>query len=121
MLDKAERRCYSQDVMGERTEEFVVRLNTDCRRRHRHTHYKGKIISFSVQLEVEHKDRWYPVVRYDTAHGFAHRDFIRFNEKIDKTTLFLQDYNEALIFAEEDLKNNWELYREKFLKETQND
>ena len=104
-----------------RIEEFVARLNTDCRRRHKHSHYKGKVISFSVQVEVRYKDRWYPVVRYDTAHGFAHRDFLHPDGRIDKTSLFLQDYNEALIFAEEDLKNNWELYKEKFLREVKND
>ena len=89
--------------MNTRTEEFVVRLNTDCRRRHTHSHYKGKVVSFSVQLEVRFKNNWHP------------------GGKIDKTPLFLQDYNESLIFAEEDIKNNWELYREKFITEAQND
>ena len=102
-------------------EEFVVRLSADCRRRHKHTHFKGKVMNFSVQLEMRHNDKWHPVIRYDTAHGFAHRDFIHPNGKVEKTSLFLQDYNEALIFAEEDLKTNWELYREKFLREVKND
>lgn len=101
--------------------EFVVRLSSDCRRRHNHTHSKNKIISFSAQLEILYKNKWYPVIRYDTAHGFAHRDFIHPDGKVDKTPLFLQDYNETLIFAENDIKNNWELYREKFLKEVRND
>ena len=107
--------------MRVKTEEFVARITLDCRRRHKHTHFKGKIISFTVQLEIRYKDSWYAVIRYDTAHGFAHRDFIHPKGEIDKTPLFLQDYNEALIFAENDLKNNWELYREKFLKEVKND
>ena len=107
--------------MNIRTEEFVARLNSDCRRRHKHSHYKGKVISFSVQLEVRFRNNWHPVVRYDTAHGFAHRDFIHPNGKIDKTSLFLQDYSESLIFAEEDIKNNWELYREKFLVEVKDE
>lgn len=103
-----------------KTEEFVARLGSDCRRRHKHSHFKGKVISFTVQLEVRYKNNWYPVIRYDTAHGFAHRDFIYSDGTIEKTSLFLQDYNEVLIFAEEDLKNNWELYKEKFLKEVKN-
>lgn len=103
--------------MKVRSEEFIARLTNDCRRRHKHSHYKGKIVSFSVQLEMRHKNAWYPVIRYDTTHGFAHRDFIHPDGKVDKSALFLQDYNEALIFTEEDLKANWELYREKFLKE----
>ena len=102
-----------------RTVEFVVRLSADCRRRHRHSRIKNKIVSFSVQLEIYLQDKWWPVVRYDTAHGFAHRDFIHADGRIEKTPLFLHDYNEALIFSEEDLKNNWEMYRERFLKEAE--
>ena len=108
-------------VSAIKTEEFVARLTFDCRRRHKHTHFKGRVISFSVQLEVRHKDVWHPVIRYDTAHGFAHRDFLHPDGIIDKTPLFLQDYNEAIIFAENDLKDNWEFYRDKFMKEANND
>lgn len=100
-----------------KTVTFVARLSADCRRRHIHSHLKGKVVSFSVQLELKHKERWHPVVRYDTAHGFAHKDIINPDGSIDKSPLFLQDYNEALIFAEGDLKDNWESYRDHFLKE----
>ena len=34
-----------------------------------------------------------------------------------KTPLFIQDCNDALTFAENDLKANWEIYKERFLKE----
>lgn len=34
-----------------------------------------------------------------------------------KTPLFIQDYNDALTFVENDLKANWEIYKERFLKE----
>jgi hypothetical protein len=33
---------------------------------------------------------------------------------ISKTPLFNQDYNDALTFAENDLKFNWEHYRQRF-------
>jgi hypothetical protein len=35
---------------------------------------RAEIYSFVVQLECFWKGKWKPVVRYDTAHGFAHRD-----------------------------------------------
>ena len=57
------------------------------------------------------------VVRYDTAHGFAHRDLIWPSGKVDKTPLFMQTFNEALDFAEADLRSNWESYVENYLKE----
>jgi hypothetical protein len=61
-------------------------------------------------------DQWHPIVRYDTAHGFAHRDLINRRGDVTKTPLFINDYNDALAFAESDLKANWEIYRERFLK-----
>jgi hypothetical protein len=55
-------------------------------------------------------------VRYDTAHRFAHRDLMDKKGTIIKTPLFIQDYNDALTFAESDLKSNWEAYKSKFLE-----
>ena len=62
---------------------------------------------------------WKPVVRYDTAHGFAHRDLIAPNGTIDKTPLFLHAFNEALDFSEADLRSNWKNYIAQYLKEEQ--
>ena len=62
-------------------------------------------------------EKWYPVVRYDTSHGFAHRDLINRKGGIRKTPVFMYDYNDALTFAESDLRANWEIYKERFLKE----
>jgi hypothetical protein len=42
---------------------------------------RGKIVFFRVQYETKINLIWYPVVRYDTAHGFAHRDLLNFKER----------------------------------------
>jgi hypothetical protein len=34
------------------------------------------ITDFVVQYEIFINDKWCPVVRYDTAHGYAHKDLI---------------------------------------------
>ena len=72
---------------------------------------------FRVQYETKVNNIWYPVVRYDTAHGFAHRDILDKKGSAKKTPLFNQDYNDALTFAENDLKTNWEYYKQRFLEE----
>jgi hypothetical protein len=100
-----------------KTVKFLVPLVTDCRRRQTYVRLKKRILSFSIQLEVFVKGKWLPVIRYDTTHGFAHRDIIHFDGSVEKTPLFLHTYNEALTFAEEDLRENWPLYRDRFLKE----
>ena len=86
--------------------------------RYRHLHFKAKskIVFFRIQYETKINEKWYPVVRYDTAHGFAHRDLLDKNGYVIKTPLFNQDYNDALTFAESDLKINWKYYKTKFME-----
>jgi len=79
---------------------MIVELNR------RHLRVKTKLVQFTVQLEIFFNNKWYPVVRYDTAHGFAHKDLIHKDGKIDKTPIFYLDYNDALTFAEFDLITN---------------
>ncbi len=101
---------------------YLTYLGVDCRRRHSHQRIGKWIIEFSIQLEIWHEQQWRPIRRYDTAHGFAHKDLISFSGKVKKTALDdIQNFNEALTFAENDIKSNWELYREYFLKEANND
>lgn len=97
--------------------EYLIRLGDTDRYRHKHIRQRGKIVFFSVQFETKFADKWYPVVRYDTSHGFAHRDLIDRKGKVMKTPVFIQDYKDALTFAESDLKANWEIYKRRFLKE----
>jgi hypothetical protein len=55
------------------------------------------------------------VVRYDTEHGYAHRDVMDEKGSKRKTPMFTKDYNEALTFAEYDIKSNWRIYKEALL------
>ncbi len=92
----------------------MIRIGRSDRYRHLHIRGKGKIVFFRVQYETKVNYTWYPVVRYDTAHGFAHRDLLNIKGSVKKTPLFNQDYNDALTFVENDLKSNWEYYKERF-------
>lgn len=74
----------------------------------------GEVFSFSVQLECQFLDKWIPVVRYDTAHKFAHCDRLHPYEEITKTEMTTRDYNEALNFAINDLIKNWDKYRQRY-------
>ena len=53
------------------------------------------------------------MVRYDTEHGYAHRDIIDKNGNKRKTPTFTQDYNEASTFAEYDIKSTHSTPRSK--------
>jgi hypothetical protein len=101
-------------VIGKRV-EYSLALGPDDRYRHVHVRLGPEIVYFRLQLETRIRDRWEPVVRYDSAHGFAHRDLLDHSGNVQKTPLFNMDYNEALTFAENDLKANWNSYKRRFM------
>lgn len=76
---------------------------------------RARVIRFTVQLEVLAEGQWRPVVRYDTAHRFAHCHWYRPSGKVIKMDLKMA-FEEALTQALNDLRDNWELYRDRFLR-----
>lgn len=61
----------------------------------------GQVLKFMAQLECRFGDsrEWPPVVRYDTAHGFAYCDRLHPYEAATKTKMTTRDYNDALNVA----------------------
>ena len=94
---------------------YILPVWIDARIRHYHRTERGKVVQFLIQLEVEVQDSWKEVLRYDTAHGYAHVDRFNVKGKKKKERLGLS-YNEALTRAERDMKQNWLIYRERFLR-----
>lgn len=78
---------------------------------------KGKVIDFVFQYESYIQDKWREIVRYDVAHGFFHRDFINPNSNNEKIKIGISDMKTALTYAEQDIKDKWEFYKTKYLKE----
>jgi len=93
--------------------EFIYPLSEDGYDRMRVEAIKemGAIQGFVVQYEALINNRWREIIRYDTRHGFAHKDIIHPNGKKEKQPLLYQDYNTAFTFAVDDLKNSWRWYR----------
>ena len=71
------------------------------------------MLKFTLQLEVQTKGKWRAVIRYDTAHGYAHIDRFNLQGERRKERLRL-NFPEALTRAERDIKQNWPTYRERF-------
>lgn len=102
--------------MNVKIRSYIFAYASGCRKRHQHHRYKNEIVEFIVQLEIRVKERWYPAIRYDTAHGFAHCDIIHWNGKTEKTIMPTLNYRQALTYADEDLNENWKIYHDLFLK-----
>ena len=98
-----------------RINEYVIPLGENARKRHYHEADKGDIISFAIQLEVLVNDQWKVVIRYDSAHGFAHIDRYYLDGRKVKTELHLK-LSEAMTLGDEDIKENWKIYQKLFLE-----
>ena len=68
-----------------------------------------------VQLKVKYQGDWNEVVRYDCAHGYAHRDSHNLHGKYTKDELYLS-FEDALTLADDDIDDNWETYKHRFLE-----
>jgi hypothetical protein len=99
--------------------EFLFSLSEEGEDRLRVTALKrkGKVLKFVVQYEADIENKWRAIVRYDTSHGFAHKDIIHYNGKKEKQPLYFPDQNMAFTFAIQDLKISWKWYRVAYQKE----
>lgn len=95
--------------------EYLILLDVDARKRHYHFTEAARIIRFVVQLEVKINETWKEVIRYDCSHDYAHKDCYNIEGGRRKINLYL-DYEDALTLADDDLNENWTIYREKFLR-----
>ncbi len=56
------------------------------------------------------------MTRYDTAHGYARKDLSNPDGSKEKIFLGTADLNEALTLADIDINENWERYKERYLR-----
>ena len=99
-----------------RCTDYLRYYDLDNRKRHVHEHDRGRIIRFMVQYETRIGDKWYEVIRYDGAHGFAHKDIYDKRGRKRRQVPLLIGFNEAVILADRDINENWERDRERFLR-----
>ena len=95
--------------------EYVRLLDGENRIRVKFETERGKVRKFIIQYELMAVNEWMPVVRYDTSHGFAHRDILMPDGSQKKESFDLGDFGSTFTFAQEDLLQNWMSYRENYL------
>lgn len=78
--------------------------------------HKGNVVNMIVQYEARFDEEWYAIVRYDCSHGFLHRDVMFPGDKKEKHPLDIPDLNTALMYAEQDIKDRWKWYRDRFMR-----
>jgi hypothetical protein len=88
------------------TNRIRVRLTTDG----------GHLQDVMYQYETLIDNQWAAIVRYDCAHGFFHRDILFPNGSKEKQSIEMDSLKSASKYAEQDLKDRWEWYRERYIK-----
>lgn len=91
-------------------------LSESDRKRHEHLTQKGKIVEFVVQYEMLYNCKWVPIIRYDTAHGYAHKDLINPDGSKEKILIGQANLNEVMNMADRDINENWEKYKDRYLR-----
>ena len=82
---------------------------------------KGKLADIVFQYESFIDNKWREIVRYDCAHGYFHRDIINPKGNPQKTQIAIEDLKLASSYAEQDLKDRWEWYKERYITRLKND
>jgi len=77
---------------------------------------KGQLIDVVYQYEAFINGKWIPIVRYDCAHGFFHRDILNPNGDKEKQEIAIDNLKSASKYAEQDLRDRWEWYKDRFIK-----
>jgi hypothetical protein len=104
MMAKARRR--HEEYQQHFTENDLLLVEFD--------HMGRSVSKFSVQYVARLAGEWRPIVRYDTAHGFAHMDISHPDGTQETREMKAGSYREALGQAIADLKVRWESYRERY-------
>ena len=97
---------------------YQIYLDADGREQLRIRFYtdKGKVLDIVVQYQSFINNNWEPIVRYDCSHGFFHRDVLYPNGEKEKHTINITNLEDGLNYAEQDIKDRWEFYKERYLK-----
>jgi len=99
---------YQTFLKNNEEEKLRIRIKTE----------KGKVVDMVVQYETLLNSKWTAIVRYDCAHGFFHRDILFPKGEREKQTIAITSLEDALNYAEQDIKDRWEFYKERYLKKT---
>ena len=102
--------------MGNKEFTKEIDLDGNERLRIRITITKGTVTDVVVQYESRIMEKWHSIVRYDCSHGFFHRDILTRKGETTKQAIPIQNIKDALTYAEQDIKDRWEWYKEKFKK-----
>lgn len=77
----------------------------------------GEVTDFVVKLLIIFENKWHEILRYDSGHDCPHKDILNVDgEVIRKVWYDFLDNERALSMAIQDIKDNYEFYKGRYLK-----
>jgi len=77
----------------------------------------GILLRFVVKLVLREENNYYEIIRFDSAHDCPHKDILGLDGKVKRKVWFESlDLKQGLDVAIKDLKDNYELYIERYRK-----
>ena len=96
---------------------FIIRINNNVEIQVAFETIHGLIVDFVVKLILKKNGKHCEVIRFDSGHNCPHKDILSHGGKtIRKIWYELLDNKQALDLAIKDLKENYEIYIERFGK-----
>jgi len=78
---------------------------------------QGILVRYVVKLVINKGEDYHEVIRFDSAHDCPHKDILGADGKVRRKVWFeLLDNKQGFDLAIKDLKDNYELYIERYLK-----
>ncbi|KJR41723.1 hypothetical protein MCHI_002380 [Candidatus Magnetoovum chiemensis] len=78
---------------------------------------RGNVKEFVVKLLCAFEGQWHEVIRYDSGHEYPHKDILDIDGNVVRKVWYdYLDNNEALTMAISDIKDNYEFYKDRYLK-----
>ena len=70
------------------------------------------MVDVVVQYETLIYNKWTPIIRYDCARGFFYRDVLSPKGDKEKQSISIENLENALQYAEQDIYDSWKFYKQ---------
>ena len=97
-------------------EEYTIELTEQDVIKVRFFLHQGRVLKFVVRLVSKIDGQRYEILRFDTVHDRPHMDILDIKGKLYDKIWYDVDNNWALTMAIQDIRANYEAYRERFIK-----
>lgn len=101
----------------EKSKEYTTDIAEDTRAYIYFSVTQGAVMTYVVKLLALFQEEWYEILRYDSGHDCPHKDILDIEGAVVRKVWYdFLDNGQALTMAITDIKDNHEVYKERYEK-----